>query len=184
VLLLLLAFSGWTQSRNGRRHTATAVVREPAIIDIHQIDFKNYTYLLDNRLYKLIDGFYAEPLTEGAQWELAMVDGPYFGDLTGDRKDEVAFVFSHGTVNAPQTAEARVYSLRDGQPALIATFPVTNAVSCELDHYLNIEDGMLVIERIYEKGTACDHNEITQYRWNGSAFMPVGTVRRKPCRCM
>ena len=160
------------------------MVREPAIIDIHQIDFKNYAFSLDSKTYKLIDGFYAETLAPGAQWGLAMVDGPYFGDLTGDRRDEVAFVFSHGTINAPQTAEARVYTLGNGQPVLLATFPVATSVSCELDHYINIEDGTLVIERIVEKGTACDHNEITQYRWNANAFMPVGAVRRMPCRCM
>ena len=182
VSLLVCGISPTAQSRN--RHKPATIVREPAIIDIHQIDFKNYTFLLNNRSYKLIDGFYAETLATGAQWGLGMVDGPYFGDLTGDHKDEVAFVFSYGTVNAPQTAEARVYTLRNGQPALIATFPVANNVSCVLDHYIHIEDGMLVIERIYEKGAICDHNEITQYRWNGSAFMPVGAVRRMPCRCM
>lgn len=182
MLLLVCGAGATAQSRN--RHKPATIASDPAIIDIHQIDFRNYTFSLNNRPYKLIDGFYAETLATGAQWGLGMVDGPYFGDLTGDHKDEVAFVFSYGTVNAPQTAEARVYTLRNGQPVLIATFPVANNVSCVLDHYIHIEDGMLVIERIYEKGTACDHNEITQYRWNGNAFMPVGTVRRMPCRCM
>jgi hypothetical protein len=92
VVLLLLCGTGATaQSRN--RHKPATIVREPAIIDIHQIDFKNYTYLLNNRSYKLIDGFYAETLAPDAQWGLVMADGPYFGDLTGDHKDEVAGFF-------------------------------------------------------------------------------------------
>lgn len=186
VLVLLCAASVLAQSRSGRRtstvHASTA--SDPPIIDIHQIDFRNYTFPLNGKYYKLIDGFYAETIATNVQWRFAMVDGPYFGDLTGDRKDEVAFVFSYGNLYAPQTTEARVYTLRNGQAVLLATFSLAHSVQCELDHYIHIDDGMLIVERIIEKGTACDHNEITQYRWNGSEFMPVGTVKRMPCRCM
>ena len=192
VLLLLCAADGSAQSRNGRRASRVrrasaaraSTATDPPIIDIHQIDFRNYTFPLNNKYYKLIDGFYAETISTGVQWRFAMVDGPYFGDLTGDHKDEVAFVFSYGNLYAPQTTEARVYTLRNGQAALLATFQLAHSVSCELDHYIHIDDGMLNVERVIEKGTACDHDEITQYRWNGSMFMPVGGVRRMPCRCM
>ncbi|MDQ3817027.1 MAG: hypothetical protein M3362_04975 [Acidobacteriota bacterium] len=187
VLLLLCAASCvWAQTRQGRRTSRAtgSTASDPPIIDIHQIDFRNYTFPLDGKYYKLIDGFYAETAVTGIQWRFAMVDGPYFGDLTGDRKDEVAFVFSYGNLNAPQTTEARVYTLRNGRAVLLAIFPLAKSVQCELDHYMHIDDGMLNVERVVEKGTACDHNEITQYRWNGSAFMPVGGVKRMPCRCM
>ncbi|MDT5063797.1 MAG: hypothetical protein QOH63_4256 [Acidobacteriota bacterium] len=169
------------QSRNKKPPAAPT---QQAVIDIRQIDFKNFIYTLDARSYKLRDGYYAEAIAAGAQWELGMVDGPFYGDLTGDGKDEVAFVLSHGTAQAPSAAEARVYTLRNGRPVLLETFIVADSINCELDHYIEIEDGMISVERVYGKDARCDHNEVTQYRWNANRFMPVGATKRIPCRCM
>jgi hypothetical protein len=169
------------QSRNKKPPTAPT---QQAVIDIRQIDFKNFIYTLDARSYKLRDGYYAEAIAAGAEWELGMVDGPLYGDLTGDGKDEVAFVLSHGTAQAPSAAEARVYTLRNGRPVLLETFVVADSINCELDHYIEIEDGMISVERVYGKDARCDHNEVTQYRWNATRFMPVGATKRMPCRCM
>jgi hypothetical protein len=60
-------------------------------------------------------------------------------------------------------------------------------MNCELDHYIDLDDGKVRVERIYgqpAQPAQCDHNEITEYRWNGSKFMPVGDVQRMRCRCM
>lgn len=160
------------------------MLSEPSIISIHQIDFRNYTLTLNGKSYKLIDGYYAETIAPDAQWSVGMVDGPYYGDLTGDKREEVAFVLRYGPVVNPDKAEARVYTLQKGKPVLLATFPIAQTLNCELDHYIRVEDGTVTIERIYGNDSRCDHNEITQYRWNGSDFMPVGDVRRVPCRCM
>ena len=181
LVLVLCAVSSFTQSRKRQRTPAQS---QPSIITIHQIDFKNYTFALNGKSYKLIDGFYAENITPQAQWGLEMADGPYFGDLTGDKKEEVAFILRYGTIGAPNAAEARVYTLENGRLALLATFPVAAEVGCKLDHYMNIDDGTITIERIYANGARCDHNEITQYRWNGKTFMPVGNTKRAACRCM
>ena len=181
VVIALCATSGLTQSR---RRQGAAIPSEAAIIDIIQVDFKNYTFLLNGKQYKLIDGFYAETFAPNSQWELMLADGPYYGDLTGDRKDEVAFVLRYGPVGSPNMAEARVYTLRNGRPVLLSTLVVANSISCELDHYIDIDDGMLRVERTFGNGTQCDHNEITQYRWDGNGFMPVGEIKRRPCRCM
>ncbi|MGB9180324.1 MAG: hypothetical protein WCB68_13915, partial [Pyrinomonadaceae bacterium] len=171
LLLMLCASCSTAQSRNKR---TTATPRTQPIVDIRQIDFRNFTYTLDGRAYNLRDGFYAGSVAPDTQWSLGMADGPYYGDLTGDKKDEVAFVLRHGPTETPNAAEARVYTLQNGQPALLATFVVADAVNCELDHYLKIEDGTITIERIYGKDSHCDHNEVTQYRWNGDHFAPVG----------
>ena len=181
VVVMLCAAGGFSQSRRRQRAAAPG---EAALIHIIQVDFMNYTHPLGGRSYKLIDGFYAETIAPDNQWGLMLADGPYYGDLTGDRKEEAAFVFRYGPVGRPNMAEARVYTLRDGRPVLLATLVVANAVDCELDHYIDIDDGMLRVERTFGTGTQCDHNEITQYRWDGSGFMPVGEVRRRPCRCM
>ncbi len=154
------------------------------MLSIVQVDFRNYVFPLNNKSYKLIDGFYAETLAPNAQWGLEMADGPYYGDLTGDRKEEAAIVLRYGQVNAPTMAEARVYTLRNGKPALLATFRIADAVNCQMINYIGIEDGMVLVERIYGRGSQCDHNEMTQYRWNGQEFMPVGEVKRMPCRCL
>lgn len=181
VLVSVCLASGFTQSR---RRQGAAAPAEAAIIDIIQVDFKNYTFPLNGRQYKLIDGFYAETFAPNSQWGLMLADGPYYGDLTGDRKDEVAFVLRYGPIGNPNMAETRIYTLRNGKPVLLSTLVVANSVSCELDHYIDLDDGMLRVERIFGNGAQCDHNEITQYRWDGTGFMPVGEVKNRPCRCM
>jgi hypothetical protein len=182
LVLILCAGAGFTQSR--RRQGAATASSEATVINLIQVDFKNYTFPLNGRSYKLIDGYYAESVAPDGQWELMLADGPYYGDLTGDRKEEAAFIFRYGPVGSPNMAEARVYTLRNGRPALLATLVVANAVECELDHYIDIDDGMIRVERILGNGARCDHNEITQYRWDGTGFMQVGEMKLKPCRCM
>ena len=178
----LCAAAASGQSRRRRPPSAQA---EPAVVNVIQIDFKNYTFPLNGRSFKLIDGFYAEEAGPDAQqWGLMLADGPYYGDLTGDKKEEAAFVFRHGPVGGFNMAEARVYTLRGGAPVLLATLALADAVDCELDHYIDIDDGMLRVERVFGNGTRCDHNEVTQYRWDGKGFMPVGEVKVRPCRCM
>ena len=181
VLMLSCAVGGAAQSRSKRR---TPAPRPPSLITIHQIDFRNYAFPLNGRSYRLIDGFYAENTAPGVQWALGLVDGPYYGDLTGDKNEEVAFVLRYGQVNAPASAEVRVYTLRDGQVALLATLPVAENTGCQLDHYIKIEDGMLWVERLYGSAQYCDYTEVTQYRWDGRELMPVGAAVRGQCRCM
>jgi len=183
ALATVCAAAAHAQSRGGRRQRPPAPA-EAAVINIIQIDFMNYTFQLNGRAYKLIDGFYAEMAAPGGQWGLMLADGPYYGDLTGDRKEEAAFVFRHGPVGGMNMAEARVYTLRGGAPALLATLVVANSVDCELDHYIDVDDGMLRVERVFGDGTRCERNEVTQYRWDGTGFMPVGEVKTRPCRCM
>ncbi|HYG79638.1 MAG TPA: hypothetical protein VD861_04585, partial [Pyrinomonadaceae bacterium] len=113
VAVALCAAVGFTQSRRRRQAPAQA---DTALVNIIQVDFKNYTFPLNGRSYKLIDGFYAEAAGGDAQWGLMMADGPYYGDLTGDKKEEAAFVFRYGPVGGFNMAEARVYTLRGGRP--------------------------------------------------------------------
>jgi hypothetical protein len=180
-LLSFLIVSAQSSRRNNR---ASSNSGQPGIVDIRQIDFRNFAYTINGKSYKLRDGLYAENVSAGARWELGMVDGPFYGDLTGDGKAEVAFVLSYGTGRAANAAEVRIYTLRQGSAVLLATLPVKAGVDCELDHYLRVADGMISIERVYGRQGACDYNEITEYRWNGSEFAPVGASVRVPCRCM
>ena len=55
---------------------------------------------------------------------------------------------------------------------------------CDLDHYVDLDDGKVKIERVYGAAGGCDHNEVSEYRWDGTRFMPVGVARTMPCRCM
>lgn len=181
VLCLLCFLSVHAQTRNNRASSTSGQLN---VVDIRQIDFRNFAYMLNGKSYKLRDGFYAESIAPNIRWELGMVDGPFYGDLTGDGKDEVAFVLSHGTGQAASAAEARVYTLRQGRAVLLATLTIKNGVDCELDHYIRVGDGMIIIERVYGTGGRCEYNEITEHRWNGSDFMPMGASARMPCRCM
>jgi hypothetical protein len=183
ALIICCAVGSFAQSSN-RRRAAAAAPDAQSVINLQQIDFRNYTFSLDGKSYKLIDGFYAGTIAPNMQWELAMADGPYYIDLTGDKKEEAVFVLRYGPINAPNMAEARVYTLQNGKPNLLVTFPVANDVNCEMVNYLKVEDGTVMVERIYGDNKRCDHNEVTQYRWNGTLFVPVGEVRRTPCRCL
>lgn len=182
--LLLSSSDTLAQSRTTRNKSLSTSSGEQAVIDIRQIDFKNFAYTLGAKTYKLRDGYYAETTAAGTQWELGMIDGPYYGDLTGDGKDEIAFILSYGAAQSPNAAEARVYTLQNGRPLLLATFAVADSVRCRLDHYLEVYNGLIGVERIYGSDARCDHNEIIQYRWSGGRFMPVGAAKIMNCRCM
>ena len=182
VFCLLCASGVPAQSRPNNRASSTS--SQPGIIDIRQIDFRNFAYVLNGKSYKLRDGFYAENIAAGMRWELGMADGPFYGDLTGDGKDEVVFILSYGAAPTANAAEARVYTLQQGRAVLIATLVVKEPVNCELDHYARINDGMITIERIHGKQGRCDYNEITEYRWNGQSFVSMGASTKAPCRCM
>lgn len=169
------------QARSRRRVPAPA---SESVVGIEAIDFENYTYPLGGQSYKLIGGYYARGAAPGAQWELRVAEPPYYGDLTGDGKNEAVVVLSHGAVGGAHSVEARVYTLRGGRPALLATFAVADALSCDLDHYVDLDDGKVRLERVYGQADRCDHNEVTEYRWDGTKFMPVGDTKTMPCRCM
>jgi len=178
---LFCSMTAMPQSRNG---AINASPDPKVIVDIRQIDFRNFTYVVNSKSYKLRDGYYAEDDGATSQWELGMVDGPYYGDLTGDGKDEVAFVLSYGRAQSPTVAEARVYTLQNGRPVALATFAVADSINCRLDHYLEIAEGMINVEHVFGTDTRCDHGEIIQYRWDGKHFAPIGDPKRTPCRCL
>lgn len=169
------------QARSRRRVPAPAA---ETVVGIEAIDFENYTYMVNGQAYKLIGGYYARNSAPGAQWELRVAEAPYYGDLTGDGTNEALVVLSFGAVGGPQTVEARVYTLRGGRAALLTTFPVAEALSCELDHYVDLDDGKVRVERIYGRAGVCDHNEVSEYRWDDGKFMPVGEAKTMRCRCM
>lgn len=185
--LIIVASGAQTRGRRGVQRRKTEQTAAQGLVGIQLVDFGNYTYSLNGESYKLIGGYYAKNTAPDAQWELQLVDGPYYGDLTGDGRTEAVVVLSYGAVRGPHTAEARVYTLQNGTPVVLETFPVASSMNCELDHYIDLDDGKVRVERIYgqpAQPAQCDHNEITEYRWNGARFMPVGDVRRTRCRCM
>jgi hypothetical protein len=182
VLLTALAHLSVAGQARGRRR-----VHAPAsesVVGIEAIDFENYAYAVGGQSYKLIGGFYAKGAAPDAQWELRVAEATYYGDLTGDGRNEAVVVLSYGAVGGPHTVEARVYTLRNGRAALLATFPAADALSCDLDHYVDLDDGKVRIERVQGRAGRCDHNEVREYSWDGTNFMPVGDAKTMPCRCM
>ena len=182
VLLSALAHAGVAPQSRGRRRVPAPAAE--SVVGIEVIDFENYTYPLNGGTYKLVGGYYAGNSAQGAQWELRVAEAPYYGELTGDGKNEAVVVLGYGPVGGPHTVEVRVYTLRGGRPALLATLPVADTLDCELDHYVDLDEGKLRVERIYGRAGRCDHNEVSEFRWGGKWFMPVGTPKTMPCRCM
>lgn len=181
LLLMAAHLSVAAQARGPRRVPAPAAEK---FVGVEAIDFENYTYPLNGQSYRLIGGYYARNTAPNTQWELRFAEPLYYGDLTGDSRNEAVVVLSYGVVGGPHTVEARVYTLRGGGAALLATFPVADTLSCELDHYVDLDDGKVRIERVYGRAGRCEHNEIREYRWDGNSFMPVGEAKTMPCRCM
>jgi hypothetical protein len=182
VLTTLAAHASAAAQARGRRKVPAPAAE--SFVGIEAIDFENYTYPLNGRSYRLIGGYYAGAETQGAQWELRVAEAPYYGDLTGDGRNEAVVALSYGPVGGARTVEARVYTLRGGRPALLTTLPVADALDCELDHYVDLDEGKLRVERVYGRAGRCDHNEVSEYRWDGNSFMPVGAAKTTRCRCM
>ena len=183
VLLTTLAAHASVAAQARSRRKAPAPAAE-SFVGIEAIDFENYAYPLNGRTYKLIGGYYAGDGAGGAQWELRLAEALYYGDLTGDGRNEAVVVLGYGPVGGPHTVEARVYTLRAGRPALLTTLPLADALDCELDHYVDLDEGKLRLERIRGRAGRCDHNEVREYRWDGAGFTPVGDPRTTRCRCM
>jgi len=181
LLTALTHASGAAQAPSRRRVPAPA---SASVVGIEAIDFENYTYPLNGQTYKLIGGYYAGNIASGAQWELRVAEAPFYGELTGDGKNEAVVVLSYGPVGGAHTVEVRVYTLREGRPALLTTLPLADTLDCELDHYVDLDEGKLRIERIYGRAGRCDHNEVSELRWDGKRFIPVGDAKTMPCRCM
>ena len=182
VLLTTLAHASVAAQARGRRRVPAPAAE--TVVGIEAIDFENYTYPLRGGSYKLIGGYYMGRTAQNAQWELRVAEAPYYGELTGDGRNEAVVVLSHGPVGGAHTVEVRVYTLRAGRPALLTTLPLADKLDCELDHYVDLDEGKLRIERIYGRAGRCDHNEVSEFRWDGKWFMPVGDPKPMPCRCM
>jgi len=182
VILTALAHAGVAGQARGRRRVPAPAAE--SFVGIEAIDFENYTYPLNGQTYKLIGGYYAGDDARGAQWELRVAETPSYGDLTGDGRNEAVVVLSHGPVGGPHTVSVRVYTLRGGRPALLATLPLADTLDCDLDHYVDLDEGKLRVERIYGSAGRCDHNEVSEFRWDGKRFIPVGEPKTMPCRCM
>jgi hypothetical protein len=181
LLTALVSLSVAAQARSRRKVPAPA---SESVVGIEAIDFENYTYALEGRSYKLVGGYYARGAAPDAQWELRVAEPPYYGDLTGDGRNEAVVVLGYGAVGGPHTVEARVYTLRGGRPSLLSTFPVADALSCDLDHYVDLDEGKVRVESISGSGGRCDHNEVREFRWDGTGFKPVGEAKTTRCRCM
>jgi hypothetical protein len=185
IIVVLLAALAHTcaagQTRSRRRAPARAPER---VVGIEAIDFENYSYALAGKTYKLIGGYYANAAAPDAQWELRVAEPTYYADLTGDGRNEAVVVLSYGAVGGPHTVEARVYTLRDGRASQNMRFVLATEVSCELDHYIDLDEGKVRVESIYGSGGRCEHNLIREFRWDGNSFEPVGEAKTMPCRCM
>ena len=182
ALSTALAHASVAAQAPGRRRVPAPAAE--TFVGIEAIDFENYTYPLQGRSYKLVGGYYAGNSAQGAQWELRVAEVPSYGDLTGDGRNEAVVVLSYGPVGGPHTVEVRVYTLRGGRPALLTTLPAADTLDCELDHYVDLDEGMLRVERVYGRAGRCDHNEVREFRWDGKSFIPVGDAKTMRCRCM
>ncbi len=157
--------------------------------DIHQVDFKNFTYQpsctdmengknLENITVK--DGTFVRE-----KQEKDYIDRFYFdvlqvtyGDLTGDKQDEAIILSNCNTGGTGQFTEGLIYTMKGGKPTLLARVPGGDRADGGL-RKLTVENGLLVIEANDEAqaaGACCPEGTITtKVRIDNGKLIEVGT---------
>lgn len=131
--------------------------------DVHQVDFKNFTYsarCISDRPSKITvkDGEFSEEKQQDGYVDRFYfnVFGFAYGDLTGDKRDEAVILSSCNTGGTGNFSEGFVYSMKAGKPSLVARIPGGDRGYGGL-RSVAVENGLLVVESndAGEEGAAC-----------------------------
>jgi hypothetical protein len=152
--------------------------------DIKQVDFKNYTYLVNGKSIHVRKGTgaYIDRRDRDESFS-ADVDKIVYGDLTGDGMDEAAVVIAYRGSGSGSFNDGFVYALKNGHPQLLTTFKGGDRADGSIAD-VKIQSGLLVVERFAPEspgsGLCCPkYIDTTKYRWSGSGLVQVGRAQRR-----
>ena len=166
-----------------------ATVASHAQAGIHQVDFKNFTYMPycageESQKVTVRNGEYSsEKQMDG------YVDRFYFnvvsvafGDLNGDKKDEAVVLSVCNTGGTGQFSEGFVFTMKAGKPSLWMRIPGGDRADGGL-RSATVENGLLVVDANdnSENGGACcpEFAVKTKYRLSGDKMTEIGTPIRR-----
>ena len=173
------------------------------VTEIRKIDFKNFTYAWDDpagdvpetwhwitsspqsriRVSKGIHHFYeqAKDVHERERTPILTVDHVIYGDLVGDGEGEAVVSLNYSTGGTANWGYLYVYSLKNGQPALLARMETGSRADSGLIKE-SVQNGFLVVDfadKDRRVGDCCSEGYIrVRYRWQKERFIEVGTRER------
>jgi len=111
----------------------------------------------------------------------------FYGDLTGDERDEAVVLTYCGGMHPEE--QAFIYTLQNGRAVLLTKLEEGNrAFGGIVFGYLcqgctdgiKIQNNLLTVERMLGDGACCPkYIEKKEYRWNGRQLTQVGKAQRK-----
>lgn len=131
--------------------------------DIHQVNFKNFTYLPycageePEKVTAKNGEFSSEKQMDGYADRIYFnVTAVNYGDLTGDGVDDAVVLTVCNTGGTGNFSEGFIYSIKNGKPVLAARIAGGDRAYGGL-HSAKVENGLLVVERYNpgETGGAC-----------------------------
>jgi hypothetical protein len=155
--------------------------------DIHQVDFRNFTYpalcAAESGLPAGIpvrNGEFTQE-SEDSRFSFGILSVSY-GDITGVGQPEAAVAASCNTGGTGQFSEGMVFSMRGNAPELLGRVEGGDRAFGGLAG-LGIENGLLVVEHYAtdDDGPACcpKYIDTTRMRWTGGRLVQDGArVRR------
>ncbi len=157
--------------------------------DIHRVDFKNFTHLVQcisetPENVTVRNGEYSiEKQEEGYvdRFYYKVFDFSY-GDLDGDGRDEAVVLGVCNTGGTGNFSEGLIYSVKRGTPVIIARIPGGDRADGGL-RTTNVENGMLIVESNDtgpEGGSCCPQVIVTtKYKISGGKIVKVGKETRR-----
>jgi hypothetical protein len=152
---------------------------------IHDIDFQNFTYrpscVDDDIPVRTRNGEYTR--RQGIDRVFFKVDKVNYGDLTGDRVDEVIITSVCNTGGTGQFSEGFVFTMRDGRAVELTKIGGGDRAFDGIND-ARVERGLLVVERYAPEssgGGACcpKYIETRKYRWDGRRLVQVSRATRR-----
>ncbi|MGZ8171942.1 MULTISPECIES: hypothetical protein [Methylobacter] len=171
--------------------------------DIHRIDFRNFTYeigkswcadVLGKTVVQVRNGESEstnkeQPLDGFSFFIYDLTTFPiFYGDLTGDKRDEAVVLTSCGGMHPEE--QAFIYTMQNGRAVLLTKLEEGNRAfggivfghqQCQgCSEGIKIQNGLLTVERMWGDAACCPkYIEKKEYRWDGRQLIQVGKAHRR-----
>lgn len=187
LLCFIVVFMLWQDApaQSSPRHSHKPV-HQPALRDIRQVDFQNFTYHTDGESVRVSrgHGVYQSNGKETFSYSIEKVAVVY-GDLTGDGANEAAVTLYYTGGGSGAFSKGFLFTLRNGSLSLLTTFEGGDRADGGIRE-VRIQDGVLWVQRNEPErmkdvplGLCCPKYLITtKYHWDGRKLNQVGVPEK------